>query len=180
MVISNTSMFYHHGKSEVDFLHGEMPSLIGCLISDKDGKCIFTFELFAGAINHYIRINSDTNKKNRSLDLDLIPMYTSAIEMLTRELNVHKVPGLEVSGTNLKLHILFCLEKFTITLFLNPKLKFTLIEEDVKNYFINLFEEFKEDFNDIKRYSSQEFVDFLERLSWSWLLDLNENYSCSL
>jgi hypothetical protein len=180
MVISKTSMFYHHAKSESDFLNGDMPPLIGCLISDKDGKSIFTFELFTGAIQQYIRKSSDVDDKECDLDLDLIPMYTSAIEMLTSELNVHKVPGLEVSGTNLKLHILFCLEKFTIVLFLNPKIKFDFIEEHVTNYFINLFEEFSEDFNDIKKYSSKDFVDYLERLSWCWLIELNENYSCDL
>ena len=118
MVITRTSIYcgenYFH-RVDKDIIYDEIPPLIGCLISDKDGKSLVSFEIFEGAIQHFIQdknMNKNTDIGN-SLDLDLIPMYTSAIEMLTRELNIKGIPYIEVNGSNLKLRIIFYFENFT-------------------------------------------------------------------
>ena len=185
MVITRTSIYcgenYFH-RIDKDIIYDEIPPLIGCLISDKDGKSLVSFEIFEGAIQHFIQdknMNKNTDIGN-SLDLDLIPMYTSAIEMLTRELNIKGIPYIEVNGSNLKLRIIFYFENFTIVMFLNPSMEFALIENEVKNYFLNLFEEFREDLNDTKKFSSKEFLKFIDRVGWRWLLELNEIYLSSI
>jgi hypothetical protein len=185
MVITRTSIYcgenYFH-RVDKNISYDEIPPLIGCLVSDKDGKSLISFEIFEGAIQYFIQdkcLNGNTDKEN-SLDIDLIPMYTSAIEMLTRELNINGVPFIEVNGSNLKIRILFYFENFTVTMFLNPSMNFLLIENEVKNYFLNLFEEFREDLNDAKKFSSKEFLKFIDRVGWRCLLELNEIYLSSI
>jgi hypothetical protein len=181
MVITRTSIYcgenYFH-RVDKEEIYDEIPPLIGCLISDKDGKSLVSFETFEGAIQYFVKdqpLINNAHTKN-TLDVDLIPMYTSAIEMLTRELNIKGVPYVEVNGLNLKLRLLFYFENFTIVMFLNPSMDFALIEDEVKNYFLNLFEEFREDLKDIKKYSSKKFLEFIDRVGWRWLLELNEIY----
>lgn len=178
MVITRTSIYC----VDKDIIHDEIPPLIGCLISDKDGKSLVSFEIFEGAIQHLMKdkyLDKNTNSENL-LDVDLIPMYISAIEMLTKELNIKGVPFIEVNGSNLKLRILLYFEHFTIIMFLNPSTDFVLIEKEVKNYFLNLFEEFREDLSDVKKFSSKEFLKFIDRVGWRWLLELNEIYLSSI
>jgi hypothetical protein len=185
MVITKTSIYcgenYFH-RDDKDIIYDDIPPLIGCLISNKDGKSLVSFEIFEGAIQHFTNgkyMNKNADIEN-SIDIDLIPMYTSAIEMLTRELNINGVPYIEVNGSNLKLRILFCFKNFTIVMFLNPSMKFILIENEVKNYFLNLFEEFREELTDAKKFSSKEFLKFIDRVGWRWLLELNETYLSSI
>jgi hypothetical protein len=185
MVITRTSIYcgenYFH-RVDKDIIYDKIPPLIGCLISDKVGKSLVSFEIFEGAIQYYVKdecLNKNTEYEH-SLDVDLIPMYTSALEMLTRELNIKGVPYIEVNGSNLKLRILFCFEHFTIIMFLNPSTDFELIENEVKNYILNLFDEFQEDLNDVKKFSSKEFLKFIDQVGWRWLLELNERYLSSI
>jgi len=49
-------------------------------------------------------------------------------------------------------------------------------QNTVKNYLTNLFEEYKSEFINTFKISSQEFIIYLERLGWCFLLDLNNKY----
>jgi hypothetical protein len=149
------------------------PPIIGCLISDKDGKNFATFEIFHNALHHFIIGDEEINE---SFSPDLIPMYTSALELLSKELHIKNLPGIEIKGSNIKLHIIFNFEKFTVILFLNPSVDFNKLEALTKNYLSNLFEEFNEHFRDCKEIDSSEFIQFVERIGWNWLLDLNYDY----
>ncbi len=149
------------------------PPIIGCVISDKDGKNIATFEIFHNALNHFIL---GEESKNNSFNPDLVPMYTSAIELLSEELHIDNLPYIDIKGSNIKLHIIFNFEHFTVTLFLHPSVDFEKLEKVTKNYLSNLFEEFNDEFQGSKEISSKEFIFFLERIGWNWLLNLNYEY----
>ena len=151
----------------------EVPPIIGCIISDKDGKNIAVFEIFHNALNHYIVGNENETEKFKP---DLIPMYTSAIELLTEELFIKDMPSIEIKGSNIKLHIILNFETFTIVLFLHPIVDFDKLEVITKNYLANLFEEFNDQFHESKEIDSGDFVNFIERVGWNWLLNLNYEY----
>ncbi len=153
-----------------------IPPVIGCLISDKDGKGIVTFEICNNAIKQFLQKD---NENSASFELDLIPMYTSALELLSEHLNIRDLPRIEINGSNIKLHILFYFEKFTVTLFLNPSTDFERLENPVEDYLNRLFEEFKCDLCDVNKISSKEFIDSLEKIGWYWLLELNNGYISS-
>jgi hypothetical protein len=178
MVITKTSVycaedFYlSNENSERD----KIPPVIGCLISDKDGKSIIAFEVFKGAIQFFMKRNKASFQEKKDFQIDLIPMYVSAIELLSQELNIQGLPGIEINGDNLKLRILFTFERFTVTLFLNPKIDLSTIEDLITTYLSNLFEEFEYELNNAKHMISNEFNTFLERKGLCWLLDLNDEY----
>jgi hypothetical protein len=178
MVITKSSIYYAE-----DFIFSnegphqdQVPPVIGCLISDKDGKSIISFEVFKGAIQFFMKKNTQNDCEKKELQIDLIPMYVSAIELLSQELNIQGLPGIDINGENLKLKILFTFERFTATLFLNPEVDFSSIEDLINTYLSNLFEEFNYELNNAKQVSSNEFVTFLERVGLCWLLDLTDEY----
>jgi len=179
MVITKTSIYcdkdFYLNPCESPFPR-QAPPVIGCLISDKDGKSIVSFEVFKGAIKFFMNINDEFSQNQGEFQIDLIPMYVSAIELLSRELKIQGLPGIEINGTNIKLKILFKFEDFTITLFVNPNIDFTVIEDLVNAYLTNLIEEFNDEFNDMKCKSSNDFINFLERIGLCWLIDLNNDY----
>ena len=178
MVITKTSIYcaedFYFSKeiSESD----KIPPVIGCLISDKDGKSIISFEVFKGAIQYFMEHSTENYQEKKDFQIDLIPMYVSAIELLSQELNIRGLPGIEINGNNLKLKILFAFERFTVTLILNPKVVFSTIEDLINNYLSNFFEEFEYELNNTKHVGSNEFITFLERIGLCWLLDLNDDY----
>lgn len=150
----------------------KIPPVIGCLISDKDGKSIVSFEIFKGAIQYFMKINTQSHQKE--FQIELIPMYVSAIELLSHELNIQGLPGIDINGANLKIKLLFNFKEFNITLFLNPTIDFENIEDLAKTYLANLFEEFNFELNNTEL--EMEFLNFLERIGLCWLLDLNDEY----
>ena len=179
MVITKTSVYcsedFYLSSNQIPF-EDKIPPVIGCLISDKDGKAIVSFEVFKGAIQFFMKQKSHSHQEKKQFQIDLIPMYVSAIELLSHELNIQGLPGIDINGTNLKLKIIFTFKGFTATLFLNPNVDFTTIEDLTKTYLSNLFEEFDKELNNIKHVSSDEFINFLERVGLCWLIDLNDQY----
>ena len=179
MVMTRTSIYCgesYFDRPDSDIFFDDIPPFIGCLISDKAGKLIVSFEVFEGAISHHMKESNLNKQLEKSVNVDLIPMFVSAIEMLSEELNIQNVPEIEINGSNIKLHILFCLDNLTITFFLNPRVNFKLIKDTVKNYLGNLFEEYKSEFMSALKIGSHDFISFLERLGWCFLLDLNNKY----
>ena len=179
IVITKTSVYcgedFYLNSNEIPF-EDRIPPVIGCLISDKDGKAIVSFEVFKGAIQFFMKQKTHSHQEKRQFQIDLIPMYVSAIELLSHELNIQGLPGIDINGANLKLKIIFSFKGFTATLFLNPAVDFGTIEELTKTYLSNLFEEFDLELNNTKHVSSDEFVNFLERVGLCWLIDLNDEY----
>ncbi len=179
IVITKTSIYCGEDfylNSETHLFHGNIPPVIGCLISDKDGKSIVSFEVFKGAIQFFMKNNPNYAREDKELQIDLIPIYVSAIELLSQELNIQGLPGIEINGINIKLKILFYFDEFTVTLFLNPKVNFTIIEDLTNTYLSNLFDEFKNELFNVIKKSSNDFITFLERVGLCWLIDLNNDY----
>ena len=179
IVITKTSIYCGEDfylNSEKEGFKDNIPPVIGCLISDKDGKSIVSFEVFKGAIQFFMKNNPDHCQEDKEFQIDLIPMYISAIELLSQELNIKGLPGIEINGMNIKLKVLFYFEEFTVTLFLNPEVNFTIIEDLTNTYLSNLFDEFKKDLISTKKNCSNDFITFLERVGLCWLIDLNNDY----
>ena len=146
-----------------DFSNEKIPPFIGCMISDKVGKTLVTFEIVKGALENIIK--KDRNAEN--VNIDTFPTYICAFKRLSEELIIQNIPNIELENSNFKMHIHFYQNEFIIIFFLKPLVRFNVVENVIDNYLTNFLEEFKDDFKDIY---------FLERLGWDWLIDLNNNY----
>ena len=109
-----------------DFSNEEIPPFIGCMISDKYGKTLVTFEIVKGALENIIK--KDRNAEN--VNIDTFPTYICAFKRLSED-------------------IVFYQNEFTIIFFLYPVVCFNVVENVIDNYLTNFFEEFKYDFKDI-------------------------------
>jgi len=127
----------------------KIPPFLGCMIADKFGKTLFIYELFNGSIDYFLKRNRENNKNKQDLDIALIPMFISALEAFSQEINIQELSGFKLKGTNMKVQTIFSFDEYTIIFFLNPKVNLKLVENRIKNYFSYLFEVYKNDFNNI-------------------------------
>jgi hypothetical protein len=152
------------------------PAFIGCMISDKDGKTIAIFELFKGALDYFIKKDIKDIEKKNNFDIELIPMFICALEHFSDQICIENLAGIKLKGTNIKMHSIFCFSQFTITIFLNPFIRLKPYENVICDYYSDLFEKYVEEFEDVLKFSSNDFVSQIELKGREWLRELNESY----
>lgn len=156
-----------------------IPSFIGCFIADKAGKTLLTFELYDGALETYIRgppdISNPPENDNRrgEFDIELVPMFVSALEKFSREINMRELSELKITGINLKMQT-FSYEKFTVTFFINPSVNLEPIEKKVREYFEILFSKYKEEFELTLRTGFVDNISHLNELGSEMLKEINK------
>jgi len=157
------------------FYDEKIPSFIGAFIADKDGRTLLSIELFENALAKFI-LNKTLNDGNiESVDLALIPTFISALEKFSLELNIHDLADFSLKGTNLKLHI-FSYETYTVTFFMNPDINLKPIQTKVFNYFKNIFEDYKKEFETVLNTGLLHPISPLIEQGRKWLEDLNKSY----
>jgi len=152
------------------------PTFIGCMISDKDGKTIAIFEAFNGALEYFIKKDIKDIEKRMNFDIELIPMFICALELFSDQICIENLAGIKLKGTNIKMHSIFCFNQFTITFFLNPFIHIKPYENMICDYFSDLFEKYKEEFENMLKLSSNEIISQIELKGRKWLRELNELY----
>ncbi|MEE9379090.1 MAG: hypothetical protein V3V33_13750 [Candidatus Lokiarchaeia archaeon] len=165
----NKKHFYFNDENDFS-----PPPFIGCLLSDKDGKTLASLEVYKGALEFYIKKNMKDKSRCEHFDVELIPMYFSALERFSEEINIQNVPCINLKGSNIKLHSIFNLDHFTVIFFLNPLVHIKQYENLIHIYFKELYEEYNSEFHDIKKLSSIDFKNHLEILGMEWIKHLND------
>ena len=167
--------------SKEDFIQMEdyqiesMPSFLGVFIADKDGKLLAKFEIEKGTLEKYLLPKTLKSEIQAGFDLDLVPMFISALEKFSLELNIQELTKLGLEGTNLKLRV-FGYEDYTVTLFLNPNINLESIEIKIKNFFENLFNEHQEKFKEASRTGNLDDLKLIEDIGRDWLRETNQLY----
>ena len=111
----------------------DVPKIIGCLVADKDGKTLLKFEAFEGALDQYL-------KREKHSDVELIPMFVSAMARMSGQFNFQQLSTLDVKSTNLSMTVFF-FEQYIITFLSRVGVKVGNIE--VRNYFTQFFRKHK-------------------------------------
>jgi GTPase SAR1 family protein len=171
----------------------KVPSFIGAFIADKDGRTLLSIELFENALEKFIG-SIPSNEDTIPIDLDLIPMFISALEKFSLELNIKDLAGFNLEGSNLKMNIfsyedygfnlegsnlkmnIFSYEDYTVTFFMNPDININPVQNKIHNYFKNIFEEYEKDFeNALNSGQIDGLFPIIDR-GRKWLEDLNKSY----
>ncbi|MFX1399120.1 MAG: hypothetical protein ACFFAS_19015 [Promethearchaeota archaeon] len=147
------------------------PSLVGCFIADKGGKTLLTFELFDGALEECVK--GQAEDLNPDFDIELIPMFVSALEKFSQNINMQELSELHMTGINLKLQT-FSYEKYTVTFFINPEIRIESIKDKIKDYFSVLFNKYKEDFELTLKTGIIDNISYLKKLGREMLKELNK------
>ncbi len=153
----------------------QIPSIIGTIIADKDGRSLLKFELFDNALKSFISHNIPNDDTVIPFDIELIPMFISAMEKFSLELNIQNLTGFGLKGSNLKMHV-FGYEGYTVTIFMNPNINLKAIENKINNFFKNLFEENRDKFEvGINTGKINDLFPLMET-GRNWLIELNKSY----
>lgn len=163
---------YHLKKS---LIQDRLPSFLGLLISDKDGRTLLKIESNENILYNLLFSMKDPRTSPISTDLDLIPMFISALEKFSIELNIHDLSGFDLSGSNLKLYIINY-ENFNLILFMNPDVNFEPFQIKIRNYFHNIFEQHEDLFNKCLKTGQIDILDPISEIIEKWLKDFNNTY----
>ena len=117
----------------------EIPPFLGFLIADRNGRTLMSSEVYEGSFNLFLRYENDLEKRN---ELDLIPMFISALEKFAEEINIRNLPGFKLEGSNLKIHTTKY-EICTFCLFMRNDVNFETVKNYVFDWFDNLMETHK-------------------------------------
>jgi len=112
----------------------EIPPFLGVLIADKNGRTLMAKEVYNGAFNLFLRYEDELEKRN---ELDLIPMFISALEKFAEEINIRDLPGFKLEGSNLKIHTIKY-EICTFCLFMRTDVNFETVKDYVFDWFDNM------------------------------------------
>jgi len=153
----------------------KISSIIGAIISDKDGLSLLNFEIYDNALKGFISQGVPNDGTIIPIDLELIPMFISALEKFSLELNIQDLTGFGLKGSNLKMHI-FSYEDYTVTVFMNPNINLEAIESKINNYFENLFEEYKDKFEMGLKTGKIDDLLPIREIGRNWLEELNKSY----
>jgi len=106
--------------------------IIGYLISDQSGRILISSENDNSAIKNNIGLSE--------LKVEMIPMFFSALQSFTEEINLKGCNQLELNGLNLKV-LSVNQENYTIAGFISPKMN----NFEAKKIFENIIREFLEE-----------------------------------
>jgi hypothetical protein len=156
-------------KTGIQLEKTQMPQIIGCLVADKDGKTLLKFEAFKGALDHYL-------KKEKNSDVELIPMFVSAMMRLTGQFNFQDLSSLDVKSVNLSMNVFF-FERYIITILSKVEVKISKIE--INDFFTRFFDKHEEILNKYFQRGVIVQEDNLSREGNHWIKKLNEVATCS-
>ncbi|MBD3215176.1 MAG: hypothetical protein GF311_21395 [Candidatus Lokiarchaeota archaeon] len=153
----------------------EIPAFIGFFISDENGKTFSKAELYDGALKEFLANKDLRDLDDGEFDAELIPMFISALEKFSREINIKNLSGFNLEGINLKMYI-FNYDSFTITLFVHPDINLEVIEYKIKRFFSELFEKYEREFETFLQTGKSSKGTEIKKKSRRWLEKLNERY----
>ncbi|MHA1845742.1 MAG: ADP-ribosylation factor-like protein, partial [Promethearchaeota archaeon] len=152
-----------------------VPPFVGYFIANKDGITILTTEIYDDALKSFLSEDNIFFEKEPDFDVDLIPLFISALEKFSKEVNIKDLSGFNLKGSNLKMQI-FSFNEYTVTLFTNPNIHLKSVENKIIDFFLNLFEKYADKFEQFKESHSLENFDEINQHGREWLLHLNEMY----
>ncbi|MHA1281409.1 MAG: GTPase domain-containing protein [Promethearchaeota archaeon] len=148
----------------------EIPPFIGGFIADKDGRTLLFFEAYEGALEEHL-INSEDNVNT---DIELIPMFISALEKFSQEINIKDLSGFSLRGSNLKMQI-FGFDKLTTTIFINSNISIKPIEKRIFDFLSQIFEKYRKDFNRALKLGDVSTLTECKMELDKWIKDLNNS-----
>ena len=162
-------------RKESRILELNIPPFLGCFVADKTGKTILKFEIFENALDFFLKKDLDDGKKS-CIDIELIPMFISALERFSAEINIKDLAGFKLEGKNIKLQTFFDFEEYSVIFIINPEVDIELVDSRIKTYFSFLFKVYHYEFKNFRKMSSIDYISHLELIGRIWLKDLNTIY----
>jgi len=144
---------------------------LGFIISDKYGKTMVVSEVSSGTIDSLLV----KKFQQETLDHELIPLFISALEQFSEEINIKNLSGFTLNGTNVKIQT-FKFEKATFTLFMNSDTNIKSMKSYIQDWFTNLIEQNEKEIDECILSGDVTEISKLDGDCNEWLEDLNKKY----
>ena len=151
----------------------EIPPFLGFLIADKNGRTLTSTEVYEGAFGLFLKYQDELEKRN---ELDLIPMFISALEKFAEEINIKDLPGFKLEGSNLKIHTVKY-DNCTFCLFMRNDVNFDTVKDYIFDWFDNLMEKHKSEIELSIKTGNMIYSKNLELETKKWLGNLTQKYN---
>ena len=144
---------------------------LGFIISDKYGKTMVLSEVSHGTLDSLLvkKFQQDT------LDHELIPLFISALEQFSEEINIKNLSGFTLKGTNVKIQT-FKFEKATFTLFMNSDTNIKSMKSYIQDWFTNFIVQNKKEIEECIVGGDITEISKLDVECNEWLDELNKKY----
>ena len=150
----------------------EIPPFLGLLLADQNGRILMSNEAYEGAFELFLRINDDQEK---TTELEVIPMFISAIEKFAEQINIQGIPGFKLAGANLKIHSLKY-DSGTFSIFCRTDVKFSIVEKDILEWFDIVMKTYKTEIEHSISAGIMMESDKLKDETNQWLEIINQKY----
>ena len=157
-------------------LKNKLPPFIGALVSDKYGKLLVKFEIDENLLDSSLGHNFPLEKEVAKFEIELIPMFISALEKFSSEININDLTGFGLEGSNLKMQI-YSYDDYTVIFFLNPNINLEPVNSRINKYFENLFRKYENEFDVAKNSGNIDILFPIKGLGRKWLKELNNIYT---
>jgi hypothetical protein len=181
MTISKYREFTSKGLHNSNTIHNylleaKVPKFVGCLISDYHGKTLLIFEFYKGALEFFIKQNLSKKKWNE-FDLELIPMFISAINKYSVELYDKNIIDIHMFGKNIKMKAILHFNNYIITFFLNATTNFEQYQEDIVLFFSKLFRNYYKEFEQYAKFchDPKNIFNEIEKKGHLWIQKLSSD-----
>ncbi len=151
----------------------KVPSFIGGLIMNKNGKNLLKFETEEDLMNQILISSFFEEKSSSYSETELNSSFNEALEIFIKQKNVRELSGLKLKECNL--HFIEFNELILI-LFINSEINFKEFEPLIKEYLVKFYKANKLSF-DILKTGSKINNPQLIQIGKEWLENLNSCYN---
>ncbi len=157
--------------TSISFELESLPPFIGFIMGDKAGKTLIVVEIEDNALKKFI----NPSNKSGTIEIDLIHMFISALEIFSNQLNIKDLPGFDLKGTNIKVHT-FNFELLTVTLFMKHDTNIKLFKSYIHIWLDKLITKYQKKMTITIRTGDLSYMSEIKREGIVWLKELNEKY----
>jgi GTPase SAR1 family protein len=147
------------------------PPFLGFMIADKNGKTLMISESDEGIFRNLL----NTAEQDMHGDPELIPMFISALEKFSTEINIQNLSGFSLKGTNIKMETIR-FELLTITLFMNANTNMNSLKNEIHDWFTHLISNNEKQFEKAIIVGDVTKLVELSKKGDVWLNKLNQKY----
>lgn len=148
----------------------ERYNVLGFFMANKNGVPILKCEIEEGFFDQFLKNGED------SLDTDLIPMFISALEMFSSQINIKDLSGIKFKGSNVNVQT-YSFGIVTVSLFFNSKTDIKSLKEHIYGYFEDLIQENIDKIEKTIKLGDLSDLYEVEKQGSKWLQEINKKYA---
>ncbi len=161
---------YHELRHPKDI---KTPPFIAVFIVEEHGQMIMSAEVEKDIVLKHIE-STHFNKTN--FDVDLIPLFISALLNFSNEINIANLDGFQLKGVTHTMNVLK-MSPYIVTYFTNPNINIKPIKSEFLEFINTLIENYEDDFDKVLHTYQVSILNDAKVETINWMKNLNDRYN---